>query len=145
MKKLLILLLISANLTAFSQLRKIPASVTESFKDKYPSASNVEWKDKLSVFIAAFEFDGIQYEARFNSKGQWQETESVISESDLPAPVKDGFEKSKYADWEPVNFYYLQLPEDKTQYRIVVGKSDLQKKNLVFSSAGRLIKDKITL
>jgi hypothetical protein len=39
----------------------------------------------------------------------------------------------------------IALPGDKVQYRIEVGKSDLQKKNLLFNSEGRLLKDKITL
>ena len=28
-----------------AQIRKIPAEVTEAFKEKYPNTKNVEWKD----------------------------------------------------------------------------------------------------
>jgi len=55
--------------TVNAQIRKIPATVTDSFKEKYPGATGVEWRDKLSVFTAVFKNDGLNYEARYNSKG----------------------------------------------------------------------------
>lgn len=131
--------------TANAQVRKIPAAVTEAFKDKYPNASNVEWKDKLTSFQATFDLDNEKYEAKFNKKGEWQNTENEIEDNDLPQAVSDGRSKSKYADWEIDHMYKIELPNDKVQYRIEVSKSDLQKKNLLFNSEGRLLKDKITL
>lgn len=145
MKRLLVLIMVAASLSSFGQIRKIPAAVTETFKQKYPNASNVEWKDKLTLFAVDFEQDGKKYEARFSNKGVWQQSETEIAESDLPAEVKEGLDKSKYADWERTGFYRLLLPETQTQYRITVKKSDIQKKNLLFGSNGRLLKDNITL
>ena len=131
--------------TVNAQIRKIPATVTDSFKEKYPGATGVEWRDKLSVFTAVFLNDGVNYEARYNSKGQWLNTENELESEALPAVVKEGFEKSKYADWTIEKVHRIQLPGDEIQYRLMVGKTDLQKKNLVYSSKGRLLKDKITL
>lgn len=128
-----------------AQVRSVPATVTEAFKTKYPGASNVEWKDKLSGFVAEFDDNGGHYEARFNNKAVWQYTEQVIAESALPDPVKDGFNKSKWAEWKIDNVTKIELPGDKVQYRLHVVKSDLQKKNLLFNSEGRLLKDNITL
>jgi hypothetical protein len=132
--------------TVVAQVRKIPASVTEAFKDKYPDAGNVEWKDKLSGFIATFEENGTKYEARFSNKGIWENTENKIESDELPEAVNEGFEKSKYADeWNIESVYRIELPGEKIQYRMQVAKSDLQKKNLLFNSEGRLLKDRITL
>jgi hypothetical protein len=131
--------------TSSAQIRKIPGSVTDSFKEKYPDASGVEWRDKLSVFSAIFVKDGVNYEARYNSKGQWLNTENETTKEDLPSAVQEGFEKSKYADWQIEKVYLIELPDNVTQYRLHVGKTDLQKKNLLYSSKGRLLKDKITL
>jgi hypothetical protein len=142
---LVVLALSSTVISADAQIRKIPAAVTDAFKEKYPAASGVEWRDKLSVFTAVFTEDGINHEARFNSKGQWLNTENLVDEDVLPAPVKDGFEKSKYADWNIEKVHRIELPGDEIQYRLLVGKTDLQKKNLVYNEKGRLIKDKITL
>ncbi|HTE25208.1 PepSY-like domain-containing protein [Flavitalea sp.] len=131
--------------TTQAQIRKIPATVTDSFKEKYPDATGVEWRDKVSVFSAVFSKDGVSYEAKYNSKGEWLNTENEVAVDNLPSAVKEGFEKSKYAEWEIEKIHQIQLPEDNTQYRLLVGKTDLQKKNLLYSSKGRLLKDKITL
>jgi hypothetical protein len=143
-----ILVLFAMSLTTVNvnaQIRKIPSTVTDSFKEKYPGASGVEWRDKLSVFTAVFVNDGVNYEARYNNKGQWLNTENEIESEALPSAVKEGFEKSKYADWTIEKVHKIQLPGDEIQYRLMAGKTDLQKKNLLYSSKGRLLKDKITL
>jgi hypothetical protein len=141
----LLIALVFISPSSFSQIRKIPAEVTQALKEKYPDADNVSWKDKLTVFAASFELNNEKYEARFNDKGEWKSTEKEISENEIPAEIKDGFEKSKYSDWELRNVYLIQLPEDATQYRILVAKSDIQKKNLLFNNDGKLLKDNITL
>jgi Protein of unknown function (DUF2874). len=129
-----------------AQVRKLPAAVTEAFRTKYPMALNVEWRDRLSGFTASFDLDSVHYEAKFNNKGLWQSTENKITEDELPDAVKDGFEKSKYSsDWTIDEVYKMQIPGEKIQYRLQVEKNDIQKKNLLYSSEGRLISDKITL
>lgn len=149
MKKMIpsLLLVLSLALTnsLLAQVRSVPASVTEAFKDKYPHASNVEWKDKLSGFVAVFDQQGNHYEARFNNKAVWQYTEQKVEEGTIPDPVKDGYAKSKWADWKLEGSTRIDLPGDKVQYRLFVVKSDLQKKNLTFNSEGRLLKDNSTL
>jgi len=132
--------------TADAQVRKIPAEVTEAFRQKYPTALNVEWHDHLTNFTATFDLDKVHYEAKFNNKGFWQNTENKIEDSAIPAPVKDGFQKSKYAeDWNIKQAYKIALREDKTQYRLEIQKNDIQKKQLYFDSTGRLLRDNITL
>lgn len=129
-----------------AQIRKIPAEVTEAFKEKYPNASQVEWKDKLSNFVAVFQEDGVQYEARFNKKGEWKDTENAIDTDELPETVNEGYNKSKYADaWKIESAYKIVLPNDQVQYRVLARKSDLQKKNILFNSDGRLLKDNMAL
>lgn len=132
--------------TAHAQVRKLPAEVTEAFRSKYPTALNVEWRDRLTGFTAAFDLDNVHYESKFTNKGFWQNTENKIEEADLPAVVKDGFEKSKYAEeWTIEKVYHIALREDKTQYRLEIKKNDIQKKNLLFDPNGRLLSDKVTL
>jgi hypothetical protein len=130
---------------SFAQIRKIPAEVTEALKQKYPDASNVTWKDKLTAFSAGFEINNEKYEARFTDKGEWKNTDKEITESDLPVEVKDGLSKSKYADWGLKSVTHIDLPDNKVHYRIQVAKSNVQKKNLLFTSEGQLLKDNATL
>lgn len=131
--------------TTNAQVRKIPAVVTNAFSEKYADAKNVEWKDRLSAFAAVFELNGDKLEARFNKKGEWQGTEKELSADDLPADVKDGFDKSKYTDWETKAVYEVELPDDKKEYKIHIAKSSVQKKILLFGTDGKLLKDNLTL
>ncbi|MBC7828190.1 MAG: PepSY-like domain-containing protein [Chitinophagaceae bacterium] len=142
---LTLILVITCLGTSFAQVRKIPSEVTEAFKQKYPTATNVEWRDKLSNFSAAFESDNEHYQARFNSKGEWQLTENEIEEGDLPEEVKEGYDKSKFADWEIGKIHKIELSDGAFQYRIEAVKNDVRKKNLYFNSEGRLVKDRITI
>lgn len=128
-----------------AQVRKIPATATDNFKAKYPHASKVEWKDRLTSFTADFEMNNAKYEAKFSNKGEWVSTETKIEKEAVPSTVMDGYGKSKYADWNIKTIYKIDLPGDTTQYRIQVAKSDIQKKNLLFNSTGRLLKDGATL
>jgi hypothetical protein len=148
MKKVFLLaLILSAGLsyTVNAQIRKLPAEVTNSFSEKYPDAKDVEWKDKLSNFSAGFEWKDEKYEAHFNKKGEWLSTDKEIDINDLPAKVKDGFDKSKYSDWETNNVYRIDMPDDKINYRVHVSKSTIQKKILLFNEKGKLLKDNLTL
>lgn len=131
--------------TSIAQIRKIPAEVTSSFTARYPQATEVEWRDKLTGFAASFNIDGTDYVATFSNKGEWESTEQGFNQSDLPKSVQDGFEKSKYADWDVNQVTKIEMPNDVLQYRIEVGKGDINKKNLYFNSNGRMLKDKRTL
>lgn len=134
------------NAAAHAQVRKIPAVVTEAFRSKYPTALNVEWRDRLSGFTAVFDLDNVHYEAKFTNKGFWENTENKLAEADIPAAVKDGFSKSKYAEeWTIKKAYKIAMKEDKTQYRLEIGKGDIQKKHLFFDPSGRLLRDNISL
>ena len=132
--------------TADAQVRKVPAEVTEAFRQKYPTALNVEWRDRLSGFTANFDQNSVHYEAKFTNKGFWQSTENKVPEADILPAVKDGFQKSKYAEeWSIKQAYKIELREAKTQYRLDIQKNDIQKKQLFFDSTGRLLRDNITL
>lgn len=149
MKKVLLALFMAGLVFYFNkadaQIRKIPAEVTDAFKAKYPAANAVEWKDKLTIFQATFQLNDEKYEARFNTNGEWQETEKNLDQDKLPAPVKDGLSKSKFADWEVKQVNYTERKGGEEQYRIFVRKSDLEKKYLFFDKSGKLVRDAITL
>lgn len=146
MKKVFSFLLFSVIVVfADAQIRKIPAEVTDAFTARYPHAAKVEWKDKLQYFEADFELNGSAISADFSSKGEWQSSERSLNYDDLPDEVKDGFEKSKYTDWDKKSFTEVQELGKPLQYKITVSKSDLQKKNLFFDTNGKLVKDNIAL
>lgn len=131
--------------SAFAQIRKIPSEVTDAFSQKYPNAKEVEWKDKLTSFSAGFTLNDKHYLADFSNKGEWQSTEQDIEDSELPAPIKDGFNKSKYADWKINKSIKIELPSNAVQYRLEIGSGDIKRRNLTFNSDGRLVKDRLTI
>lgn len=152
MKKLVFALLFLSIFAgaARAQLRKVPADVTNAFKAKYPNATDVEWKDKLTGFDAQFKDNDKNMTVTYNNKGEWQKTEKALTFDETPATVKDGLSKSKYAsrdEWKPGDVVTLITKNDNTtQYRVYVDKvGGIQKKYLFFNPSGRLEKEALTL
>lgn len=135
-----------AVLSLHAQVRKIPAEVTDAFKERYPHAEKVAWKDQITSFEAEFVLNDYDMTADFNSSGDWLQSEKKIKYEELPAGVKDGFSKSKYSDWEKGNsFFEINKSSEAPQYRIYVKKGAVVKKYLYFNSDGRLERESLTL
>jgi len=149
MKKLLFFILISGftvtTSTVNAQLRKVPAKVTNAFKARYPHASNVEWRDKITNLQANFYMEGNRYEAKFNRRGHWKRTDVMVMDYNLPLAVRDGLQKSKYRSWRIRSAHLLYMADGKTHYHIVAEKDYLTKKDLVFNTRGQLLSDNITI
>jgi hypothetical protein len=147
MKKIVSLVIIAMAfiITANAQLRKVPAAVTDAFKAKFSTASQLEWKDRITNFEATFFLNGVSNTAKFTKEGTMIETTSALDFAQLSAKVKDGFNKSKYADWEVQNVSTFQEKDKAFYYRITVKKNDITKRFLYFSKSGRLVKDSVTL
>jgi hypothetical protein len=148
MKKLLltgVVILFCASLPVFSQIRKIPKAVEETFANQYREASNIEFKDQIVSVDVHFDMNGESMTASYTNKGIWKETLKPSTFDSLPQEVKDGFEKSKYADREVEDVTVMYLPGNLTQYRLKAKKSGVEKKYLVFNPKGRLLRESITL
>jgi len=131
---------------SFAQIRKTPVAVTEAFEKQYPNASKVQYEDNLVNVQVHFVGDSGKMVAKYNGDGEWKETEREFNYESLPADVKTGFEKSKYAaEWKVKGTAVIYLPHDEIRYRIKVEKNDLQKKYLFFDRSGRLIRDSLTI
>ena len=141
----LIIVIFAVSITSFAQIRKIPAEVTAAFTKQYAAAADVTYKDNLKSFNVHFTLNGAKMIAKYGSKGEWKETERVIDLETLPAAVKEGFEKSKYFDWQTAEAVVIQHPSGTEQYRLKVEKNELQKKYLFYTKSGRLIRDAITI
>ena len=129
--------------TANAQFRNIPAEVTDGFKVKFPKATHVTWKDKITSFQAEFVQNKDKVKATFSSKGEWQKTEKKYDFTKLPSNVKDGFSKSKYAKYDVKEVSEIDDSEKGLMYRVVVKKDDFTKRGLYFTAAGQLVKDEV--
>ena len=130
---------------AYSQIREIPKAVEETFSNQYRGATNIDYKDQLVRVDVHFDLDGDKYIASYSNKGVWKETQKDFTFDKLPDAVKDGFEKSKYADREVEETIMLYLPGGTEQYRVLAKKSGLEKKYLYFNTKGRLLRTSVTL
>jgi len=128
-----------------AQLRDIPAAVKEAFESQYSTAEQVEYNDILTGVQVHFVKDGEKYTAKYTNKGAWKETEKEWSFDKLEQDVKDGFQKSKYAEWKQTETAIVYLPGGAEQYRIKVEKNDVVKRYLFYNKNGRLLRDSITL
>ncbi len=147
MKKILSIVIIAMALviTTNAQIRKVPAAVTDAFKEKFTGASQVEWKDRITNFEATFFLNSVTHTAKFTKEGTMIEMTQALDFHQLSAKVKDGFNKSKYATWQVQNVILFQETDKPLLYRITVKKNDITKRYLYFDSTGRLVKDSITL
>ena len=130
---------------AFSQVREIPKAVEETFANQYKGATNIEFKDQLTSVDVHFELEGEKMIASYTNKGLWRETQKKWSYDNLPPDVKDGLEKSKFADREIEDVIVLYLPGGTEQYRLKARKNDVEKKYLYFNPKGRLLRESVTL
>ncbi|MGZ8509087.1 MAG: PepSY-like domain-containing protein [Chitinophagaceae bacterium] len=148
MKKRLVTLAICLTLIsgiAFSQIREIPKAVEETFANQYKGASDIDFKDQLVRVDVYFILDGESMIASYTNKGLWKETQKEWSFVKLPEEVKNGFEKSKYADREIEDVIILYLPGGIEQYRLKAKKNGVEKKYLYFNTKGRLLRESVTL
>src|SRR5688500_11736703 len=106
--------------SAAAQIREVPPVVKEVFGKQYPDAQNVEYKDLLASVQVHFTQADEKYIAKYNVKGMWRETEKEWNFDHLVAAVKDGFSKSKYADWEVEETKVIYRPTNKEFYRVKV-------------------------
>jgi hypothetical protein len=130
---------------SFSQLTSVPEEAKKNFARQYPEAVNVSWSNNVINAGVRFELDGENMYAEYSNKGIWKETYKDWEFEKLPDAVKDGFDKSKYAEWKVINVKIIYYPGDIERYRIEVEKNELQKKYLYFNTKGRLIRSTITI
>jgi hypothetical protein len=134
-----------AGIVSFAQIREIPKEVRENFSRQYPMATDVDFNDNLLNINIQFTLNKEEWSAEYNNKGIWKHSEKKYDFDSLPEAVKDGFQKSKYADREVKSVIVLYYPGDIIQYRIKAEKSAVEKKYLYFNPQGRLLRETITI
>ena len=116
----------------------VPEAVTQALKQKYPNATDVDWKQKSSYFVADCWLDGKDSDIWFDANGNWWMTESEIYWNDVPGAVQTAFNNSEYANWVQDDYYFLLYPLQPMQYVIEV-KQGNQKYQLFYSEDGGLM------
>jgi len=115
--------------------KNVPAVVEQSLKTKYPTAHVRNWQVKDGTYCVRASIQGHTYLVSFNQAGQWLSSATKVNWPwHLPAAVKDGFEHSKYGNWNIYSVKKLYKPEGE-YYQITVDDRnqpvDIDHQNLV--------------
>lgn len=147
MKHLLILSACFLFTTATNaQLFAVPEIVKQTFAKQYPDAKDAKWSDGLDNHTVRYTLGDKKMKASYAPKGDWVWTETKVEITELPKAVQDGFKDSKYKDWTVKETVSVTKPRaEANEYKIVVQKSALNKKILVFDAKGRLYEELIGL
>ncbi|MBN8836798.1 MAG: PepSY-like domain-containing protein [Sphingobacteriia bacterium] len=139
MKKLFILLSFISIAFVTTAQTKIPVTVENAFKQKFPNAQNVKWaKESKTEYEAAFTINGKKASANFNTKGEWVETEMQIDASAIPAAAVNLI-KEKYALATIKEVYSIEKADGKKEYEVEI-TINKKSKELFFDKDWKFIK-----
>ncbi|MGZ5254951.1 MAG: PepSY-like domain-containing protein [Flavitalea sp.] len=128
-------------LTVSAQFRDIPGAVTNAFKEKYPTATNASWDDRISSFQAKFKMDGATYEARFDKIGTWIETEKEIRFDDVSEGVKSAHRASKFSDYTIRGVAEIEKANGAKEIRLHLRESAIKRKYVYYTPDGKFLRD----
>jgi hypothetical protein len=100
-----------------------PDKVKQTFSQKYPDAQNIKWEtESATEYEANFMLSGTQISARFDSQGQWKESETGISSDALPDAVQQTL-KRDYRDVMFHDIFKVERP-GQTLYEVEVAAGE---------------------
>jgi hypothetical protein len=128
----LVLAFVLISFSAFSQ-KTPPEIVKKEFAKKYTTAQTVKWgSEEKNEWEAEFTMDGKKMSASFDNSGRWMESETSITEKELPAAVvnvlnKDyqGYKKSDISIFEDskTKGFELTLKKGETSSELLIDNS----------------------
>jgi len=137
MKKILFLSLVAlaSCFSAFAQ-KNPPQAVLNSFNQKFPGATDVEWsREKNGEWEAEFDAaEGRETSTNFSPDGAWLETETEIAVAELPAAVRDAVAKMRPGKKIREAARILDA-SGGTSYEVEIGRKDL-----IFDAEGNLVR-----
>ena len=116
-----------------------PAIVNKAFSEKYPSGTKIEWaRESAHEWEANFWMNNIEYNALFNDKGEWLDTEETIANASLPKDIQAVL-KIKYTSYELEKSEQILNNKGETYYEVEL-KKGLVSKEVVFNKDGSVRK-----
>jgi hypothetical protein len=139
MKNLVILVVVFAfiSVSAFSQ--KNPSEIVKKeFSKKYATAQSVKWDTEgKNEWEAEFTMDGKKMSASFDESGKWLESETTITDKDLPSSVISVLNK----DFPGYKKSPIEIFESPAMKGFEIGlKKGVTSLEVVFDINGKIIK-----
>jgi Putative beta-lactamase-inhibitor-like, PepSY-like len=142
----LILLMLSHTVVNAQQIFAVPDIVKQTFDQQYPDAKDLKWSGGIDNHAVRFSLGERKLKASYTPKGIWVNTEEQVKLETLPEVVQQGFKDSKYKEWTVKDVLLVTKPRvEAKEYYIIVQKSSLNKKKLVFDAKGRLYEELFSL
>jgi Protein of unknown function (DUF2874). len=126
---ILIVALSMISVSAFSQ-KNPPENVKKEFTKKYASAQSIKWEsEEKNEWEAEFIMDGKKMSASFDNSAKWVESETEITEKELPFSVvstlnKDfqGYRKGHIEIFEntEIKGFELGLEKGETSIEVII-------------------------
>ncbi|SIT30858.1 Putative beta-lactamase-inhibitor-like, PepSY-like [Filimonas lacunae] len=144
MKNLLLCVVLCTGMVSLghAQFRKIPNDVQDAFYEKYPDAEEAAWKNKEKIYQVSFLLMGIKFTADFDDKGFWLQCAQEIKPEGIPQKVQRSLTKSLYKDWLIKEAFFVIGPDERTEFRILVSRSEVQQRYISFDPEGKMLEDK---
>jgi len=118
--------------------KAVPEAVTKAFSEKFAAATDVEWEaEEEGEYEAEFTLNGKEMSAEFTADGTWKETETKVSQSDLPAAIVDTLEAA-YGEYMVEETEMCETPEG-TRWEIELKKENTEIE-LVMDDSGKTLK-----
>jgi Putative beta-lactamase-inhibitor-like, PepSY-like len=124
-------------ISAFSQ--KNPSEIVKKeFSKKYATAQSVKWdSEEKNEWEAEFTMDGKKMSASFDDSGKWLESETTITEKELPSKVVETLNKD-FQNYKKGHIELFESPGMKG-FEIGLKKGDISLE-VVFDNNGKIIK-----
>lgn len=143
MKKILVILALFTYLfgasSADAQVVDVPKKSKDHFFKKYPDAKNADWNNNVASYAVKFNLGSNTYRAYYHMDGSWDYTEEYLTQSQLPAPVRESFSKSRYADWKVSSYNIIENNKGRRSYQVQVEKG-IEKTSIYFDANGKEVK-----
>ena len=135
---LLIVAFSMISVSAFSQ-KNPPENVKKDFAEKYATAQSVKWdSEEKNEWEAEFTLDGKKMSAAFDNSGKWMESETSISEKDLPASVSATLDK-EFKDYKKSEIVIFDSPAAKGfEIGLKKGETSIE---VIIDKNGKVIKN----
>ena len=115
---------------------EVPSIVLNTFKQKFPKASDMEWELKNTEYKVEFEIGSTDHEAWLDKSGNIVKHKQDITSNELPKEVTASINKN-YKDSRIDDVEKIELGE-KVVFKVEL-KNASKEENLVFDRNGKLV------
>lgn len=138
MKNILFVIVLMISATVVFAQKDVPQAVKTAFAQKFPNVKVEKWdKEKDGSFEAGFDIKGKDMSANFSATGEWLETETEITKSEIPQAVLTAF-YAKFGQIKIKEACKIEFSSKPIQYELEY-KKGVKIMEAMFDADGKLL------